>query len=196
MKKLFLVLFLIPNLISAEANTVVDEFPIATAKMVIKYPHIEQMNLDCFASPKIILDACRIVAEIDHQGASYAQHNLGFSYEQGVNGVNQDIKQAFYWYQKSANHGNMNAQYNLGRLYEFGYGVTRNFSKAGEWYLSATKKGSIEALERGQILSLVGMNLQVKRGVIKLKEKDGYIKTLKPWQIDEANTIYKQLISP
>jgi len=40
------------------------------------------------------------------------------------------------------------------------------------------------------------MNLQVKSGVIKLKEKDEYIKTLKPWQIDEANIIYKQLISP
>ena len=36
MKKLLLLLLLIPNLISAEANTVVDEFPIATAKMVIK----------------------------------------------------------------------------------------------------------------------------------------------------------------
>jgi len=41
-------------------------------------------------------------------------------------GIAQDFKEAIKWYKKSAEQGNVNAQYNLGNLYLRGQGATQN----------------------------------------------------------------------
>jgi hypothetical protein len=68
------------------------------------------------------------------------QFNLGLVYENG-NGVEQDLKQAVYWYTKAAEQGYADAQYNLALIYENGNGVEQDFKQAVYWYTKAAEQG-------------------------------------------------------
>ena len=48
---------------------------------------------------------------------------------------------AFFWYQRSANQGYVEAMFSLASCYERGYGVEQDSNKAGHWYQKAAKKG-------------------------------------------------------
>ncbi|GES98810.1 kinase-like domain-containing protein [Rhizophagus clarus] len=50
-------------------------------------------------------------------GDSVAQYNLGLMYENG-DGIKKDLNQAIYWYEKSANQGNQDAQNGLENLFK------------------------------------------------------------------------------
>ena len=45
------------------------------------------------------------------------------------------------WYRKAADQGNMYGEFNIGLLYEFGYGVTKNLDEAAKWYRRAANRG-------------------------------------------------------
>ena len=49
------------------------------------------------------------------------------------------------FFEKSADLGNTDAMYNLGMCYEQGNGVTKDLSKAREWYTKAAAQGSEDA---------------------------------------------------
>ena len=53
------------------------------------------------------------LGEAASEGFARAQFNLAMCYEQGK-WVEPDIEKAIYWYQKSAEQGNLNACYLLG----------------------------------------------------------------------------------
>ena len=53
---------------------------------------------------------------------------------------------------KAAESGDMNAQYNLGVMYEHGHGVEQSDLKAGEWYQMAADNGHPEAPMALQLL--------------------------------------------
>ncbi|MBT5186042.1 MAG: sel1 repeat family protein [Kordiimonadaceae bacterium] len=53
---------------------------------------------------------------------------------------------------KSAENDDMNAQYNLGVMYEHGHGVTQSDLKAGEWYQLAADNGHPDAPMALQLL--------------------------------------------
>lgn len=74
------------------------------------------------------------------QGDANSQCNLGFCYYKG-NGVEQDYKQAVYWYRKAAEQGIGRAQYNLGVCYYRGLGVAEDHIEAYKWILLAEEKG-------------------------------------------------------
>jgi hypothetical protein len=50
--------------------------------------------------------------------------------------------------QPLAEHGNSGAQFDLGYLYENGYGVRLNYSSAATWYRKAADQGEVGAQER------------------------------------------------
>ena len=56
-------------------------------------------------------------------------------------------EEAFNWYTKSAAHGHVNAERNLGVLYEHGRGVTKDISTAIEWYTKAAENGHVNAVK-------------------------------------------------
>jgi TPR repeat protein len=58
-------------------------------------------------------------------------------------GINK--RTAFYWYEKAARHGQADAQYRLGRLYESGEGVKKDMKRAAHWYRRAARNGNKEA---------------------------------------------------
>ena len=49
------------------------------------------------------------------------------------------------WYRKSADRGNVNAQFNLGGMYYKGEGVTQDYTKALKWFSKAAEQGHVFA---------------------------------------------------
>lgn len=67
-------------------------------------------------------------------------------YANGTN-VHQSYEEAIKWYEKSANQGYAEAQYNLGTMYQNAIGVEQDFKKAIKYYKQAAEQGHVEAKE-------------------------------------------------
>lgn len=76
-------------------------------------------------------------AQLEHPNAQY---NLAVMYHKG-DGVAQDSKKAFFWYEKAAQAGLAIAQYNLGMLYYEGAIVPKDEEKAKELWQKAAHQG-------------------------------------------------------
>ncbi len=63
-----------------------------------------------------------------------------------------DYETALKEFTKAAEDGDMNAQFNLGVMYEHGHGVNQSDLKAGEWYQLAADNGHPEAPTALQLL--------------------------------------------
>ena len=44
------------------------------------------------------------------------------------------------WYLEAANQGNPVAQYRMGELYHYGFGVDKNYEEEMKWYLKAANQ--------------------------------------------------------
>ena len=55
------------------------------------------------------------------------------------------LNKAIELYRKSAEQGNEDAQFRLGTMYLFGFGVTQDFKKARECFKTAADQGHEEA---------------------------------------------------
>ncbi len=132
------------------------------------------------------------------QGHAEAQFKLGLAYEDG-NGVAKDYTEAVKWFRKAAEqghaeaierlktaepfmnaqNGNAEAQFKLGHDYEFGDGVTKDYTEAAKWYRKAAEQGHAGAkavlegknieLPSGTVISLV----KVEAGTFEMSAKDG-----------------------
>lgn len=79
--------------------------------------------------------------QLAKRGDAIAQYNLAAMYEHG-DGVEQDDKNAIYWYTKSAEQGNAEAQIKLGFTYETGEGgLAQDYKQAIQWYTKAAESG-------------------------------------------------------
>jgi len=63
-------------------------------------------------------------------------------------GIEQDQRQAAFWYEKAAQQGHPEAQYNLARLYATGQGVPRDQEEALHWVRAAASQGYAPAQTR------------------------------------------------
>ncbi|HPF46303.1 MAG: sel1 repeat family protein [Alphaproteobacteria bacterium] len=66
--------------------------------------------------------------------------------------ANGDYALALKEFSAAAEKGDMNAQYNLGVMYEHGNGVEQSDKKAAEWYQKAADNGHPEAPMALQLL--------------------------------------------
>lgn len=73
-------------------------------------------------------------------GDSQSQLALAEAYALGYGGLVVSEEAAVKWLTQAAHQGNAMAQYNLGDMYYFGFGVEKNVMAAFEWYLAATAK--------------------------------------------------------
>ncbi|GBC22475.2 kinase-like domain-containing protein [Rhizophagus irregularis DAOM 181602=DAOM 197198] len=71
----------------------------------------------------------------------FGQLNIGCCYDYGM-GIKKDLKEAFYWYEKAANNGNITAMYNLGLNYKDEKGVKKDYDKAFELFKQSAKGGT------------------------------------------------------
>jgi TPR repeat protein len=70
---------------------------------------------------------------------------LGYDYLVGRKGKPQDYGQAAVWIRKAAEQGHAASQYNLGHMYQQGYGVAKDYSLAISWYRKAAEQGHASA---------------------------------------------------
>ncbi|MDC0127785.1 hypothetical protein OAI28_05900 [Methylophilaceae bacterium] len=197
MKCLFVVLILISNVtLAGTTNEILKNLPKKVVEMISEYPQALQLQMDCFGYPTINIDACKEVANINHQGSMYAKHNLGFTYQNGLNGLHQSYSEAFFWYLKASNQGLANSSYNLGRMYEYGLGMQTSHVMARSLYIKTMAQedtgpaAAKEAFERLGVLTLLAMNQKVEQGSMDEEVRFKFAKMLKPWQVDEANTYF------
>lgn len=73
-------------------------------------------------------------------GGKDRQYNLGLEFER-----KGKIKQAFYWYRKSAFAGSPRAQCNLGGMYYKGIWVKKNYHRAFQWFSCSAFRGQDKA---------------------------------------------------
>jgi len=85
--------------------------------------------------------------------------------------VPQDFKEALKWYQKAAEQGHYQAQYQLGMMHYQGQQIPQDFMGAYVWLLLASAHGKKEAVEA----------------------RNEVIKHLSPKQIDEAQQLARKL---
>ena len=86
------------------------------------------------------IDQLRQMAE---KGNPAAENALGLRYFQGSekDGIAQNEKEAFRWFNNAAEHGNPQAQSKLGFLYWSGRGVPKDLNKAYFWTVIARARG-------------------------------------------------------
>ena len=87
----------------------------------------------------------RIAAE---RGDPCAQNTLGTMYgiyDQRYCHIRTDYPEAVKWFRLSAAQGNAEAQFNLGLMYQNGYGTPRNMEEAVKCYLLSAKQGNAAA---------------------------------------------------
>ncbi|WP_029041646.1 peptidoglycan-binding protein [Cucumibacter marinus] len=78
-------------------------------------------------------------------GDARAQFEIGAIYTEGQT-VEQDLDEAFKWYERAATAGFAPAQYRLGSLYENGRGVAKDLEQARLWYERAAEAGNRMAM--------------------------------------------------
>lgn len=89
-------------------------------------------------------------------GNAYDQLNLGAAYDNGL-GVKRDIDKALHWYQKAAEQGLAEAQFNLAHLM-----VTEEISAvaAAEWMEKAANQGMVDAQYLMGVIHFEGIGVE------------------------------------
>ena len=120
-------------------------------------------------------------------GNRIAMHDLALYYAEGRGGVETDITTAAGWFEKAAERGVVDSQFNLGVLFESGQGVPRNPLDAYVWYSIAASQGDQFAKERRDVI-------KGQIGAEDMARADERISGFAPAKIDEAaNGIFRDL---
>ncbi|NOT42755.1 MAG: sel1 repeat family protein [Alphaproteobacteria bacterium] len=91
------------------------------------------------------------------RGNAQAAHRLGVEYQDGKPGVAQrDYAKAMQYHKQAAMAGNALSMFDLGSMYEYGFGIEKNMAEAARWYGYSARYGLAQGqynyatmLERG-----------------------------------------------
>ena len=120
-------------------------------------------------------------------GNRIAMHDLALYYAEGRGGVKAELQTAAKWFEKAAERGVVDSQFNLGVLFESGQGLPKNLTDAYVWYAIAAQQGDQFAKQRIAILS---DTLPAKD----LESAEARIEKFQPVKIDEtANGIFRNV---
>ena len=98
-------------------------------------------------------------------GDAAAQVAVGQKYAQTAGATQDrddaadDWKQAFAWYEKAAEKGDVGGEIHAAEAYSYGQGVARDMTKAAEWYQKAADQGDPEAQGRLAMLYSLGQGV-------------------------------------
>ena len=91
--------------------------------------------------------------ELAERSFPRAECQIAYFYYWGV-GVNKDMELSLYWTLRSAVHGDMVAEFNMGKFYEDGNMLKKDDAMAAKWYRSSAARGYQEAIEKCKSLGL------------------------------------------
>ena len=167
------------NLIRASAN---QEQPAALYRLAKLYETGQGVGQDFKTARQLTERAAR-------GGNRIAMHDLALYYaeEDGRGGVEMDMPKAARWFEKAAERGVVDSQYNLGILFESGQGLPQDMESALVWYSIAGAQGDQMAASRVAVLRKMLSEEQVARA-------DQRIAGFTPSRIDEeANGIFNNV---
>lgn len=96
------------------------------------------------------------LADQGNTEALYSMEDNAYAYYSGTkDGIDINFGTAFKYYLKLTEYGNERAMYNVGLLYEFGLGVSRDHEKALEWLTKASDAGYEPAAAKLAELSVI-----------------------------------------
>ena len=120
-------------------------------------------------------------------GNRIAMHDLALYYAEGRGGVEADLPTAAKWFEKAAERGVVDSQFNLGVLFESGQGLPKNMNDAFVWYSIAAAQGDQFAKTRIEVLT----NTLEQADLVSAAAR---VKKFKPVKIDEgANGIFRNV---
>ena len=120
-------------------------------------------------------------------GNRIAMHDLALYYAEGRGGVTADLPTAAKWFEKAAERGVVDSQFNLGVLFESGQGLPKNVNDAFVWYSIAAGQGDQFAKTRVEVLKTTLDSTDLVTAA-------GRAETFKPVKIDEAaNGIFRNV---
>ena len=96
-------------------------------------------------------------SEQNSAGADYSEYFLGKLYQYERN----EIKEAIYWYEKSAKRGYMWAQSDLAEIYARGEELDKDFVKAFDLYMKAANQGEVDSQASLGKIYLDGLGIEV-----------------------------------
>lgn len=92
--------------------------------------------------PDKALELSSSLADRGNKDALYTIEDNAYAYYAGTkDGIDINFATSFKYYEKLTEYGNERAMYNVGLLYEFGLGVSRDHEKAVEWLTKALDAG-------------------------------------------------------
>ena len=114
-------------------------------------------------------------------------HDLALYFAEGRGGVDINMPKAAKWFEKAAERGVVDSQFNLGVLFESGQGLPQNMENALVWYSIAGAQGDQMAAGRVGVLRQTLPAADVERA-------DSRIAAFAPSRIDEeANGIFNNV---
>ena len=130
------------NLIRKSAN---QNQPAAQYRLAKLYEIGEGVSQDSEMARQLTERAAR-------NGNRIAMHDLALYYAEGRGGVKTDLPTAANWFEKAAERGVVDSQFNLGVLFESGQGIPKNMTDAFVWYSIAAAQGDQFAKTRVDVL--------------------------------------------
>jgi localization factor PodJL len=165
------------ELIRAAAN---QEQPAALYRLAKLYETGQGVGQDAKTARQLTERAAR-------GGNRIAMHDLALYHAEGRGGVEVDMPTAAKWFEKAAERGVVDSQFNLGVLFESGQGLPQDMESALVWYSVAGAQGDQMAAGRVGVLRKTLPEDQVTRA-------DNRIASFAPSRIDEeANGIFNNV---
>lgn len=92
--------------------------------------------------PDKALELCSSLADKGDPEALYAMEDYAYAYYAGTkDGLDINFGTSFKFYEQLTKYGNERAMYNIGLLYEYGLGTSRDHEKAVDWLTKAQSAG-------------------------------------------------------
>jgi uncharacterized protein len=102
---------------------------------------VQPRKISCADAGQVAFQGCLAIAK---QGNANAQFWTGVHYWNG-DGTSTDRAQAIYWFEKSAEQGEQDAQSQLGKMYFLGNDfIKQNYAKGFYWSQKAAEQGNKE----------------------------------------------------
>lgn len=113
-----------------------------------------------------------------------ADCQVGYAYLEGI-GVPKEFEKGLFYTRRAADHGDRDAQYNLGCLYEEGTAVEKDLGKAIYWFDQAAKQNHNLAIAKMQ-----NLNSDICVVPFTVEYVDKIIEYEKQLRIEEPDTYY------
>ena len=101
-----------------------------------------QVPEDQDASQKWFKKFYKHCKKLAFDGDPGGEQGLGWIYQNGLGGYDQDYAEAAKWYRQAAEQGDSYAQGGLGFLYHFGSGVRKDYGEAERWSRKSAEQGN------------------------------------------------------